>query len=244
MVPDTDLQEKFLTLPRLKRQLVAKFSQSRAVESNVDPNKHGFCAGLTIHWLARRAGGKNWPSPQDTPEAMTLSATAAATYKKYVDSINATSLVETAGKVVRLGAYAATLGGIDAPSMKQKKIVLNNILIDFNMSIDDSKEPPEWNGGSRRKFIHELAVLGEGFYYISITCSKGPHALGLQIQSSQLDADCEFFDPNIGQLHYDDPTALTDSFQNLLAAYLAVHNYDFNEAVAFRVKPPQPKFAP
>jgi hypothetical protein len=112
------------------------------------------------------------------------------------------------------------------------------------MSIDGALEPIRWSGGEGRNFVHEVAVLGGGFYYIGIACDQGSHALGLNVVSKSTDSACEFFDPNVGQLHFADPDELKWSFDTLLRSYMKVLNFRFKSGYALRILPPQIKLAP
>jgi len=87
-------------------------------------------------------------------------------------------------------------------------------------------------------------VLGGGYYYVGMACEQGSHALGLNVTSRSTDAACEFFDPNVGQLHFADPEELKWSFDTLLRAYVKVHGYNFTSGYAMRILPPQLNFAP
>ena len=53
----TPLQNAFLPAAYRDRLVVTEFAQGSTAEIATYPD--GFCAGLTAHWLARRAGGKN-----------------------------------------------------------------------------------------------------------------------------------------------------------------------------------------
>lgn len=236
MVPLTPLQNSFLPTAYRERRVVAEFAQKSTAEIATYPI--GFCAGLAVHWLARRSGGKNWPSPQDGADAKALSAAAAATYGKYLGAhAKANKDMSEYAVVARL--VGSSLGGIDSPDIAQNKTVLKNILGSLGMSLDEDAEPRIWKDGEGKKFIHEVSVLGAGYYYISITCPRGTHALALQVASSKLDSACEFFDPNIGQFHYENPDQFAWAFSALLIKYVEVHKFDFSSGFAMRVNPPQ-----
>ena len=237
----TPLQNAFLPAAYRDRLVVTEFAQGSTAEAATYPV--GFCAGLTAHWLARRAGGKNWPSPQDGADAKALSTAAGATYAKYVSGV-ATAKKDMNEYTIVARVVGSSLGGIDGPDIAQVKPVLKDMLGSLGMSLDEESTPRVWKDGEGKQFIHEVAVLGAGYYYISIKCAQGSHALGLQIASNKHDSACEFFDPNIGQLHYENPTALKWSFSGLLGAYIQIRQFDFTSGFAVRVKPPQLKFAP
>ena len=234
----TPLQNAFLPAAYRDRRVVAEFAQDSAAEIKTYPA--GFCAGLAVHWLARRSGGKNWPSPQDGADAKALSAAAAVTYGKYLGATAKANQMNEFAIIARV--VGNSLGGIDAPDIAQSKTVLKDILGSLGMSLDEDAEPRIWRGGAGKQFIHEVAVLGAGYYYINMKCAQGSHALGLQIASTKLDSACEFFDPNLGQFHYENPSQFSWAFSGLLVNnYLPILKYDFTSGFAMRVMPPQLK---
>ncbi|MES2712934.1 MAG: hypothetical protein V4653_15235 [Pseudomonadota bacterium] len=219
----------------------AEFDQGTTAEATTYPG--GYCAGLTVHWMAQRAAGKNWPERQTSAEAVALSKAAAATYGKYKAGHDKAMAEATAVGVVAR-AIVGGLGGIDGNDVMQIRGALAAVVGDVNMTIDANATPTSWKSGDGAKFIHEVAVLGGGLYYISILCDKGSHALGLNVTNKAIESPCEFFDPNVGQLHFDKPEDLKWSFGALLRSYSKTLGFNFTSGHALRILPPQLKIAP
>lgn len=235
------IQEEILPNFRRTGRVIAEFDQTSTPEIKTYPG--GYCAGLTMQWLALRAGRLNWPAKQASPQAATLAAAGAATYGKYTAG-QAAALKDMSGVGALGRGLFGGLGGIEGMDVRQREGALKTVLGDVKLTLDASTDAVLWSGGEGRTFMHEVAVLGAGLYYIGIVCQQGSHALGLHVDSKSSDSPCEFFDSNVAQLHFKDPDELRWAFDGMLHAYRKIMTYDFKSGSAHRVLPPQLKMAP
>ncbi|HEY4251691.1 MAG TPA: YopT-type cysteine protease domain-containing protein [Roseomonas sp.] len=231
----TKLQDCFLPDARRTGQVVAEFAQSETDPfKTVKQNENGYCAGLTLHWLSLRQLNKPWPRDQASTDGVALAAKASATYDQYVKG-NAKALDE-AGTWATIGrGIMGDHMGVQSNNLMQIKGALAATAPTFNLMIDQGSDPVLWSSQRGEDFMHEVAVRGSGFYYMSIFAPQGSHAIALHVISSAHTSGVDFFDPNIGHLHYADPMTLRWSFARLLDCYVRTSNLAFARGYAIRM---------
>lgn len=237
------LQDLFLPQARRTGQVVAEFDMG-----TTDPGKNqypnGYCAGLTIHWLSLRSANKSWPADQKSTYGADIAKKAAATYTDYVKGQAATQQKaplwsDVIPRGISTAAGAASLTGIDDTDLFQLKGALNAVLKNFGMAIDMNFEPMVWSGQRGRDFANEVAVRGDGYYYISMATKldgkDASHAVGIHVMSRAHDSACHFFDPNVGHLAYANPDQLRWGFDRLLQSYSDAYKFNFYRGYALRL---------
>lgn len=232
----TPLQNAFLPDARRNGQVVAEFAQAETAPfKTVALNKYGYCAGLTLHWLSLRLSNKPWPQDQTSAEGVTLAVNASATYAKYVTgnekAMSDANTLATLGRAIAGGSM-----GFQTNNLMQIRGALDATAPDFNLIVDPGTEAITWSDQRGEDFVHEVAVRGFGLYYLSIAIpSGGSHAIAIHVLNSAFTSGVDFFDPNIGHLHYKNSDEFRWSFARLLSSYRQTDNLNFVRGYAIRM---------
>lgn len=232
----TPLQNAFLPDARRNGQVVAEFAQAETVPfKTVALNKDGYCAGLTLHWLSLRLTNQPWPKDQGSTEGVNLAAKASATYAKYVAGNDQAMGDSNVFAVIGRGIMGDSLG-VQSNRLMQIRGALNATAPSFNLIVDPGMEAMTWSDQRGEDFAHEVAVRGYGLYYLSIAIpSGGSHAIAIHVLSSAFTSGVDFFDPNIGHLHYGNANEFRWSFARLLSSYRQTDNLNFVRGYALRM---------
>lgn len=233
------VQALFLPPKHLKKMVVAEFDQSATAEYATFPG--GYCAGLSLNWLNMRLRNQDWPATQADPQTAINATTGALTYTYYKKWQENYLREKNPVSVLARGALGRdSIGLIESVPTQQLRSAIDAVAGGLNLEIDG--EVKLWNNGEGgHDFIHRLVVLGVGLYYISMSTpvpniDDQSHAIAMHIYASSTDTDCEFFDPNVGQLHLGNPVDMKWTFYDLLKAYTAAYGYNFSYGRAFRMK--------
>lgn len=233
------VQNIFIPPMHLKRRVVAEFDQGATAEYAEFPG--GFCAGLTLNWLNMRLRNQDWPATQADGQTAINATTGAITYRSY-KKFQEGRLKEMSvpNVVTRAIGGSDSIGLIESVPVSQLRAAIESVAGGLRLAIDG--EVIVWKEGvDGHVFMHEAVVLGVGLYYLSMT-AKMPagddqaHAVGLHIYGSSTDTDCEFFDPNLGQFHFENPLDLRWAFFDLMKAYTAAYGFTFYRGALFRMK--------
>ena len=210
------LADHIMTYARSAGKVIAEFSQT-ASPPMTDTNWYpaGYCAGLTMNWLWRRATGKAWPQSQTAKDAVAVSWKAVGDYTKYLEGFNETWAI------------------LD----DKAKVGLNNALRRFVMQVDSGIDPLKWESGSGGKFFRKVAERSDALWYLSIQSNKGGHALGLHVLP-KLKPAVHFFDPNLGHFGLTDMDDLEDFGDRLMTAYDKGLSAQFTWGKAYRIMAP------
>ena len=239
----SQIQIAFLPAMRLRGMVIAEFDQAQTAEFQAFPS--GFCAGLTLSWLSMRVRRQNWPARQADAQTVINATTSASIYRsftKFHDGIGKPSSPEAISTLARGVTRAVGVKLMEAFPTVQTRNAIDSVAGGLKLEIDPAFAPREWaDGTAGHTFLHELAVLGSGLFYLSITAHingrpDGGHAIGLHVFGTNLDSDCDLFDPNVGQLHFDQPNDIKWASFDLLRHYVTAEGITFFKGVAFRLR--------
>ena len=230
------VQSIFIPPMQLGNKVVAEFDQHATPEISAWPG--GYCAALTLHWISLRLLGQDWPATQADPKTASLATVAAATYGTYKTHQNLKD--DFAVAVFARGIVGSVLGLVESVPEAQIRNGIESVAGGLGLAIDGNAIA--WGQGTDgHVFVHETVVLKVGLYYLSMrtkmpTGDDQAHAVGLQIYNSSTDTDCEYFDSNLGQFHFDQPSDFRWAFYDLLKAYEAAYGFKFYRGTLFRMK--------
>lgn len=230
------VQNIFIPPMQLANKVVAEFDQQATAEISLWPG--GFCAALTLHWLSLRLLGQNWPATQADPRTTALATAASATYATY--KAHQTVKDDVAVAVFARGIFGNALGLVESVPEAQIRRGIESVAGGLGLAIDG--DAIAWGAGTDgHVFMHETAVLKVGLYYLSMrtkmpTGDDQAHAVGLQIYESSTDTDCEYYDSNLGQFHFEQPSDFRWAFYDLLKAYETAYGHKFYRGTLFRMK--------
>jgi hypothetical protein len=212
------VQELVLSDARRAGRVVAAFSQSASppmTSGNWYPK--GFCAGLTLRWLAMRAKGEPWPLDQSGRDAISLIWKAAGDYERYLYGFSE---------------------GLTGPTKLANG--LNKALAAFGMRVDDGVDQIDWTSNmTGTEFFRRIVSRSTGLWYVSLQGDKGGHANGLHVLPAQY-AKTHLFDPNYGHLAFANGEECAGFFGGtVLSAYRQALSANFTWGAAVRLVPPQ-----